>query len=146
MLFMIEELSPWLGVSRFELLVQTVALLVFSVMLTVRLERYDSSTIGSLSESDIWWIFSPLFVANVINAYFCLIVFIRTCLERTFKVAAVRAMWSATVIVILMLFEFLLCHRLIGEIKLKLSQVLSPLLLLLQLLAVRACQAQQTYS
>lgn len=142
MLFTVEELSPWLGVTRFELLVQTVGLLLFSIILTVRLEAYDPPTITSLPARDIWWIFSPLFAANVINAYFCVIVFIRTCLERTFKVATIRAMWSATVIGILMLFEYMLCHKLIGGSSLDTSEVVSPVLLLLQLLAVRACQTQ----
>lgn len=142
MLFTVEELSPWLGVTRFELLVKTIGLLLFSIILTVQLERYDLPTISNLPERDILWIFSPLFAANVINAYFCVIVFIRTCLEKTFKVALIRAMWSATVIGILTLFEYMLCHRLMGESKQESSEVLSPLLLLLQLLAVRACQTQ----
>ncbi|KAK7576513.1 hypothetical protein V9T40_012799 [Parthenolecanium corni] len=142
MLFTIEELSPWLGVTRFELLVQTIGLLLFSIILTMRLEAYDPPIISSLSQKDIWWIFSPLFAANVINAYFCVIVFIRTFLERTFKVAVIRAMWSASVIGVLMLFEYMLCQRLIGGSNHDSSEVLSPILLLLQLLAVRACQTQ----
>lgn len=139
MLFTVEELSPWLGMTRFELLVQTVCLLLFTIILTVRFEMIGADVFVS---SDIWWIFSPLFAANVINAYFCVIVFIRTSLERTFKVAIVRAMWSATVIGILMLFEYMLCQRLLKNTNLDASEVVSPILLLLQLLAVRACQMQ----
>lgn len=139
MLFTVEELSPWLGMTRFELLVQTVCMLLFTIILTVRVELYSADT---FSPEVCWWIFSPLFAANVINAYFCVIVFIRTCLERTFKVAVVRAMWSATVIGILMLFEYMLCQKLLGHTNLDTSEVVSPILLLLQLLAVRACQMQ----
>lgn len=142
MLFTVEELSPWLGVTRFELLVQTIGLLLFSIIFTIKLEANDPVSIGNLSSKDIWWIFSPLFAANVINAYFCVIVFIRTCLERTFKVAVVRAIWSGTVIFILMVFEYMLCQKLIGGSSLDTSEIVSPILLLLQLLAVRACQTQ----
>ncbi|KAK7593116.1 hypothetical protein V9T40_007868 [Parthenolecanium corni] len=141
MLFTIDELSPWLGVTRFELLSQTVGLLLFSIILTMRLEACEPPIVTSLPERDIWWIFSPLFAANVINAYFCVIVFIRTCLERTFKVATIRAMWSATFIGILTLFEYLLCLKLTGGNR-DISEIVSPVLLLLQLLAVRACQTQ----
>ncbi len=138
MLFTVEELSPWLGLSRFELLVQTLCLLLFTIFLTVRIELNASE----FTATDIWWIFSPLFAANVVNAYFCVIVFIRTCLERTFKVAVLRAIWSGLVIGILMTFEYLVCLKLLSEKNLDTSEVVSPILLLLQVLAVRACQTQ----
>lgn len=139
MLFTVEEFSQWLGMTQFELLVQTLCMLLFSFLLTFRIDFY---ALDYLSVNDVWLIFSPLFAANVINAYFCVIVFIRTCLERTFKSAILRAMWSSTVIGILMLFEYMLCQKLVGSNTLDTSEVVSPILLLLQLLAVRACQIQ----
>ena len=138
MMFTVEEFSLWLGLTQFEILVQTICLLVFTGLLTYRVDFSENI----LSSSDKWLIFSPLFAANVINAYFCVIVFIRTCLERTFKSAIFRALWSSTVIGILMLFEYMLCQKLIGGNTLDTSEVVSPILLLLQLLAVRACQIQ----
>ncbi|XP_065219894.1 transmembrane protein 203 isoform X1 [Planococcus citri] len=137
MMFTIEEFSQWLGLTQFEILIQTICLLVFTGLLTYHIDFMNGDV-----TSNIWWIFAPLFAANVINAYFCVIVFIRTCLERTFKSAIFRALWSSTVIGILMLFEYMLCQKLIGGNSLDTSEVVSPILLLLQLLAVRACQIQ----
>lgn len=43
---------------------------------------------GILDESDSgWWlVFTPLFVADALNAYFCVIVLIRMYLEALYKV------------------------------------------------------------
>lgn len=139
MLFTVEEFSQWIGLTQFEMLIQTIGLLVFTGLLTYRVDFLKQSDFNT---SDTWITFFPLFVANIINAYFCVIVFIRTCLERTFKSAFLRALWSSTVIGILMLFEYMLCQKLTGANNLDTSEVASPILLLLQLLAVRACQIQ----
>ncbi|XKL67922.1 hypothetical protein PGB90_003413 [Kerria lacca] len=140
MFFLIRELSPWLGMTKFELLVQTICLMLFTVILALHIDE-----INKLNPRDVtivWWTFSSLFAANIINAYFCVIVFIRTCVKGPVKEAIVRAMWSATVIGILMLFEYMLCQKVIGNSSLDMSEIVSPILLLLQLLAVRACQMQ----
>ncbi len=71
MLFTLRELLRWLGVSVFELLTLSVCLLVFSVLLTLKVES------GVLENLNWFWIFAPLFVADAINAYFSVIVFIR---------------------------------------------------------------------
>lgn len=132
MLFRQRELLRWLGVSVFEIWIWLVSLLVFSVLLTLKVE-------GVLSAS--WFlVFAPLFISDGINAYFCVIVFIRQYLYQEFKNAPLRALWSLLVIGLLFGFKFLLCQKLSENIKLDYSEVLSPVFILLQLIMIRACQ------
>ncbi|GIY35937.1 hypothetical protein CDAR_434631 [Caerostris darwini] len=57
-----------------------------------------------------WWTtFIPLFVCDGVNAYFCLIVFIRQYLEGQYKDAAQRSSWSLIQLLLIFLFKLLLC-------------------------------------
>ncbi|CAB0012822.1 unnamed protein product [Nesidiocoris tenuis] len=130
MFFSLNELLSWLGLSLFELWLNLVSLCIFSILLAL-----PSSSPSS------WWItFSPLFVADALNAYFSTIVLIRMYLEALYKVAFFRALWSFCFLAALFSFEFLLCRKLSGETSLEYSEVISPIFILLQLMAVRACQ------
>lgn len=132
MFFTLKEIVRWLGLTLFEIWVLLVCLLVFSILVALRCQ-------GLLMAS--WWaIFTPLFVSDALNAYFCVIVFIRTYLEGTYKNALLRAAWSAAVLVVLFVFKFLLCSRLNGQSTLEYSEVMSPVFILLQLVMIRACQ------
>lgn len=135
MFFSLEELVQWLGVTVFELWINLSSISAFMVLLTLRCE-------GILDGSDKgWWIvFSPLFVADAMNAYFCVIVLIRMYLEALYKVAFFRALWSFCFLTAIFSFELLLCKKLSGETSFEYSEVLSPIFILLQLMAVRACQ------
>jgi len=94
-----------------------------------------------LSPSTSWFlVFSPLFVSDGINAYFCIIVFIRQYLYQESNNAPLRTLWSLLVIVLLFGFKYLLCQKLNESIKLDYSEVLSPVFILLQLVMIRACQ------
>lgn len=60
-----------------------------------------------------------------------------------FQAALLRASWSISLLVLLFVFKFLLCKKLntVGQGGgLEFSEVLSPIFILLQLVAVRACQ------
>ncbi|XP_067006568.1 transmembrane protein 203 isoform X2 [Anabrus simplex] len=134
MFFSLGELVQWLGLTVFEIWINLVALTVFSVLLALRVE-------GVLTSSNGWWIvFSPLFTADGLNAYFCTIVYIRMHLEGMYKAALLRAAWSSLFLVLSFVFKFLLCNKLAGQNGLEYSEVLSPVFILLQLIAVRACQ------
>ena len=50
------------------------------------------------SETSWFLVFSPLFICDGLNAYFCIIVFIRQYLDREFRNALLRALWSLFVI------------------------------------------------
>jgi len=135
MLFRQKELLRWLGVSVFEIWVWLVCLTVFSVLLVLKIEEHRL-----LHDTSWFLVFSPLFICDGLNAYFCIIVFIRQYLESQFKNALLRALWSLFVIGLLFVFKFLLCNKLDDISKLDFSEVMSPVFILLQLIMIRACQ------
>ncbi|KAG8259176.1 hypothetical protein J6590_017355 [Homalodisca vitripennis] len=137
MFFSLEELVHWLGLTVFEIWVNLISLSIFTVLLSLHLE-------GFLMEGQTtWWvIFSPLFIADALNAYFCIIVLIRMYLEGLYKAAFFRALWSFWFLGLLFAFEFLLCRKLSNLSDAEYSEILAPMFILLQLMAVRACQLQ----
>jgi len=136
MLFRQTELLRWLGVSLFEIWICLVSLTIFSVLLVLKVEEY------LLPSTTSWFlIFSPLFISDGLNAYFCIIVFIRQYLEGQFKSALVRVLWSLFLIGLLFVFKFLLCNKLENVSKLDYSEVMSPVFILLQLVMIRACHS-----
>ncbi|XP_074038940.1 transmembrane protein 203 isoform X2 [Leptinotarsa decemlineata] len=135
MFFTTEELVRWLGLTVFEIWINLISILLFTIIFVF---KYDPSV--DLNTIDWWLIFSPLFAGDALNAYFCIIIFIRMLLERTMKFSLLRVSWSGTVLLTTFLFKFLLCRRLLGQTNLDYSEVFAPLYILLQLIAVRACQ------
>jgi ribonuclease P/MRP protein subunit RPP20 len=134
MLFRQSELVRWFGVSVFEIWVWLFSLSVFSVLVVLKVENL-------VPASTSWFtIFSPLFVSDGVNAYFCIIVFIRQYLYHELRNGPLRTLWSLLVIVLLFGFKYLLCQKLNESIKLEYSEVTSPVFILLVLVMVRACQ------
>lgn len=138
MFFSLEELVHWLGLTVFEIWVNLVSISIFTLLLSLHLEGVLFS--GTVT---VWWmIFSPLFTADALNAYFCTIVLIRMYLEGLYKAAFFRALWSFWFLGLLFAFEFLLCRKLTKNNDAEYSEILAPMFILLQLMAVRACQLQ----
>lgn len=139
MLFALQELVRWLGLTVFEMLVHLIGLLVFTIFLALRLDEiaFASTTPGSY---DIWIVFSPLFVADALCTYFNVIVLIRLYIEGHIKEAIARTIWSSALLFVWSLFKVLLCRRLSGLSNLEYSEIMSPIFLVLQLIAIRACQ------
>jgi len=135
MFFQLRELLRWLGLTVFEIWIALLFFTIFTILLTLKVE-------GIIGESLSWWhVFSPLFISDALNAYFCCIVFIRMYLEGAYKSALVRALWSLFMISLLFVFKYLLCQRLSGsDPNLEYSEVMSPIFILLQLVMIRACQ------
>ncbi|RZF35759.1 hypothetical protein LSTR_LSTR012057 [Laodelphax striatellus] len=78
MFFSLRELIQWLGLTLFEIWIDLIAILIFTVLMAIKLEEQDTSL--------TWWIvFAPLFTADAMNAYFCTIVLIRMYLESIYK-------------------------------------------------------------
>merc|ERR1712098_51784 len=128
-------MGRWLGVSVFEIWVWLLSLTIFSVLLVLKVEKEVLP-----SETSWFLVFSPLFICDGLNAYFCIIVFIRQYLDREFRNALLRALWSLFVIGLLFVFKFLLCNKLDDMSKLDYSEVMSPVFILLQLVMLRACE------
>ncbi|CAH1376393.1 transmembrane protein 203-like [Tenebrio molitor] len=135
MFFTIDELVRWLGLTVFEIWINLISFLIFTIMLAV---KYDPDI--DLYSNNWWMIFFPLFTGDALNTYFCVIIFIRMLSEMTLRTSLLRVSWSGTFLLMTFLFKFLLCKKLLGQISLDYSEVFAPLYILLQLIAVRACQ------
>ena len=150
MFFQLSELLRWLGLTVFEIWTALVCFTAFTVLLTLKVELWSSpsenlSGIDHLEQKDTisWWVvFSPLFISDALNAYFCVIVFIRMYLEGSYKAATTRALWSLFMLALLFIFKYLLCQKLSdsSDTKLDYSEVMSPIFILLQLVMIKACQ------
>ncbi|XP_017016049.1 transmembrane protein 203 [Drosophila takahashii] len=143
-MFKLSELVRWLGLTEFEILVNLCGLLVFTITLAVKLHlqaRIGPGGILPEPMGDWFTVFSPLFFIDICNAYFCVIVGIRMYLDSNNKRKALhRFMWSTYFLVLIAIFKYLLCLKLSSKTGLEYSEVFSPIFVLLQLVAVRACQ------
>lgn len=135
MIFSLNELVHWLGLTTFEIWVNLASLSVFFILLAFKLDNDYF-----LNHKDWWIVFSPLFVADGLNTYFCCIIFIRMHMEGMVKDAILRALWSLILLLLIFIFKYFLCQKLSGQASLEYSEVLSPVFFLLQLIAIRACQ------
>ena len=128
----LSDFTRWLGFSVFELWMHTIGLLFFTVILTIKVEFATTA----LS----WWgVFSPLFAACALQAYFNLIVLVRHSVEETsIRNSFRRALVSCISITVISTFEVILCSSLEGLGRGS-SVVLVPVFLLMAMLLVRAC-------
>lgn len=127
MFFSWKEIVACLGMTLFEVWVNVTALIFFLALVALKLDKYIDQS---------WWtIFSPLFVADALNAYFAIIVAIRLHLNETNPIK--RSAWSFVSLTLLFAFKLMLCKKLTGSSSLEYSEVMSPIFLLLQLLFVR---------
>ncbi|KAL9872454.1 transmembrane protein 203 [Glossina fuscipes] len=135
-MFKLSELVRWLGLTEFEIMINLCGLLVFTVTLALRISGISSKVIV-----DWFTVFSPLFCIDICNAYFCVIIGIRMYLDSDNKRKALhRFLWSTYFLFLVAIFKYLLCLKLTGQTGLEYSEVFSPIFVLLQLVAVRACQ------
>ncbi|XP_017569629.1 transmembrane protein 203 [Pygocentrus nattereri] len=136
MLFSLRELVQWLGFATFELFLHLGALLVFSVLVAVQVDKL----ITSMS----WWlVFVPLFAADGLSTYFTAIVSIRLYQEGEKRLAVLRLLWVLTVLSLKLVCEVLLCQKLAENdptLDPLFGLIISPLFILLQLLMIRACR------
>lgn len=134
MFFTLGEVVHWLGISVFEIWLNIISLTIFTILLALKVDDLP------LAEQNWWKIFLPLFIADGLNCYFCVIVFIRMYISGQVKNGLFRASWSFSVLTLIFVFKFLLCKKLTGQSSLEYSEVVSPIFILLQLFAARACQ------
>lgn len=135
MFFTLGELVRWLGLTVFEIWINLVSILTFTILLFI---KYSSET--DIYSINWWMIFFPLFAGDALNTYFCVIIFIRMLLQTSLKSALLRASWSILFLFMTFLFKVLLCKKLLGQLTLDYCEVFAPLYILLQLIAIRACQ------
>ncbi|CAL8141301.1 unnamed protein product [Orchesella dallaii] len=132
MFFNLQELGQWLGVTAYEIWIWLTSLAVFTVLLSLKLD-------GNMDFS--WWVvFSPLFIGDALNAYFVVTVFIRMYIAKRVRPASLRTLWSLLQLVLVFLFEYLLCWKLTDSTQFEYSEVMAPLFILSQFIMIRACQ------
>lgn len=165
--FKMIEISRWLGITPFEILINLVSLFIFSIFLTLTIDGqidffviqqqnnatdhdvYRSndgfSKTGSGPSRSIDWfrLFSVLFCADIMNAYFCFIIILRMYLA-TISSTVQKLMWTLNFILLTGLFKYLIALKLTGTGALEWTEVCSPIFVLLQLFALRACQIKNT--
>lgn len=159
--FKMIEISRWLGITPFEILINLVTFFIFSVFLTLTVddqidffriqlphsnttdhEVYRSSD-GFQTKAPIDWfkLFSILFCADIMNAYFCFIIILRMYLQSMQSMH--KLMWTLNFILLTGLFKYLIALKLTGT-SLEWTEVCSPIFVLLQLFALRACQIKNS--
>lgn len=132
MFFSLWELTMWLGVTVLEMFIWLTAVLITLVLVVLRVEEV-------MPRMSWWVVLSPMFIADALNTYFCVIVLIRMYLNGVLKPAALRALWSFSVLTLGFIFKFLLCKKLVKPTEFGYSAVMSPVFILLQLIMIRAC-------
>lgn len=140
--FKLVDVVKWIGLTQFEILVNLLAFLVFSIILTVKATT-GALQAGPISTGEWLVMFSPLFCGDFFNAYFCVIVGIRMYLNAKHRQAMHRLSWSIHFLLLTAGFKYLVCMKLSGQSGLEYSEVFSPIFVLLQLIAVKACQFKQ---
>ena len=104
----VKTLARWLVMTEFEMLMNAVGLLLSTVLLAIKLDLGESIAIS-------WFhVFLPAFIADALQAYFCLIVFIRQLNEYKQKTAIFRFLTSTYLLVnrfFVKLLVFLLLNK-----------------------------------
>ncbi|GAB1606869.1 hypothetical protein Ahia01_000969600 [Argonauta hians] len=133
MLFTLRELVQWIGLTAFEIWMHLCAVLVFSIMAALKYE--------SVMDTSWWMVFAPMFAIDAVDAYFIVIVFIRTVKElELLRPAGMRLVSSLLVVMLVFIFKTLLCQKLSHEKMISCSEIMIPLFILLQIIMFRACQ------
>ena len=95
---MLTDLVKMTGLSIFEILMQTLALICFSFTLSLKIEN--------IIELSWWKVFSPLFITDALTVYFSFIVFIRSYHSTSIKKDAYkRGVWNLITLALLSTFE-----------------------------------------
>ncbi|KAI8798618.1 transmembrane protein 203 isoform X1 [Biomphalaria glabrata] len=131
MLLKLKEVVQWTRMTAFELFLHLLSILIFSVLLATKLERHLAASWPT--------VFSPLFICDGLNAYLCLIVFVRQFREYELKQASLRVAGSLLVNGLIFTFKLLLCQKLVTG-NLSCSEVFAPLFVLSTFLMIRACR------
>lgn len=147
------EISKWLSITPFEILIHLISILTFSILLTITIDgnfqfmmiqssnnstdiHHDQST---KQQIDWFKLFSVLFCADILNTYFCFIMILRMYINH--QTAIHKIFWSLNFILLTGLFKYLIALKLNETTKnLEWMEVSSPIFVLLQLFALKACQ------
>ncbi|GAU96666.1 hypothetical protein RvY_08081-1 [Ramazzottius varieornatus] len=121
MFFSLKEVSIWTGLSPFELLWQVIAFTCFSVVAVLKVEQVEGYY-------QISWlkIFIPLFAVNCFNAYFSVIVLVRSVLNGEVKKAIQRTGWTLIQLLLWTVYYVLVVQKLESDLIPAASQYSHP--------------------
>lgn len=158
--FKMIEISRWLGITPFEILINLFSFFLFSILLTLTVDGhtdffminpqhngtdhdvYRSEGFQNTKPVIDWFsLFLVLFCADIFNSYFCFIVILRMYLQNLQSMH--KLFWTVNFILLTGLFKYLIALKLTGT-SLEWTEVCSPIFVLLQLFALRACQIKNT--
>ncbi len=132
MFFSLKEANRLLGLTPLEMFFHVLGAVVFSILFVLKVE--------SVANINWWLVFSPLFAADGVHCYFVYLVLLRMLLAGMYKQAPIKALWSFTILGLHFAFKFLLCKKLSGQLSMDYAEVLAPIMIMLQLFMIRACQ------
>lgn len=133
MFFSLKEANRLLGLTPIEMLFHVAGVTVFSIFFVLKVESV-------ITNFNWWLVFAPLFAADGVHFYFVYLVLLRMLLAGMYKAAPLRALWSCTILGLHFAFKFLLCKKLSGQLSMDYAEVLAPIMIMLQLFMIRACQ------
>lgn len=148
------EISKWLSITPFEILIHLISLLIFSILLTLTIDGnfefmmvqhgnntqdFNLNLPKAAPRIDWFKLFAVLFCADILNTYFCFIMILRMYINH--QTAIHKIFWSLNFILLTGVFKYLIALKLNDETKhLEWMEVSSPVFVLLQLFALKACQ------
>lgn len=150
------EISKWLSITPFEILIHLISILIFTILLTITIDgnfefmmiqpshangtdHHDHFSHSSQKPQIDWFkLFSVLFCADILNTYFCFIMILRMYINH--QTAIHKIFWSLNFILLTGLFKYLIALKLNETKNLEWMEVTSPIFVLLQLKALKACQ------
>uniref|UniRef100_A0A8C9BIM0 Transmembrane protein 203 n=1 Tax=Phocoena sinus TaxID=42100 RepID=A0A8C9BIM0_PHOSS len=136
MLFALGELVQLLGFAPFEVFVQLMALSVFSVLLALRVDGLAPASAGGTCSCPS----SPL----TSSAPTSLLSFPSFPCASSKRLAVLHLFWVLTVLSLKLVFEMLLCQKLVERTReLWFGLITSPVFILLQLLMIPACRINE---
>uniref|UniRef100_A0A8D0GXZ6 Transmembrane protein 203 n=1 Tax=Sphenodon punctatus TaxID=8508 RepID=A0A8D0GXZ6_SPHPU len=134
MLFSLRELVQWLGFATFEIFLNLLVLVVFSVLLVLKVDNTGFSL--------TWWnIFIPFFIAASLSTYLSTIVSVQLLQDGEKHLAVLCIFWILTILSLKFIFEMVLCQKLVEQTREPwYGLIMSPIFILLQFLMIQACR------
>ncbi|XP_055356048.1 transmembrane protein 203-like [Paramacrobiotus metropolitanus] len=137
MFFTIKEACVWTGMSPAEMLWHILCLCCFTILLCVKLDSFSAWLTAALALT--WWrTFLPLFVGLAVNAYFVMIVLIRSVLVGETKKALHRSGLTMLMLAAVAVFYTLVCQKLEQTVHYSYPEIMAPFFIIIVLTAIRA--------
>lgn len=128
-----KEVSLWLNVTPFQIFMFLLSTTISSLLLTLKFS-------SEILFNTIPWIivYGPFYVFEAIDAYFCLIIFVRQYQTGVFGPAFLRFFFNLKRLVLMVLFQLILSAKLKGTVRFSYSELFLPLFFLIFLFVCRA--------